>query len=51
MLINIETSVNKNLSLKTILCILYIDLDYYYFRFGEGFNYLDIRSKDDIIYR
>ena len=49
MLINIETSVDKNLSLKTILSILYIDLDYYYIRFGGGFNHSEIRSSDDII--
>ena len=49
MLINIEISVDKNLSLQTILSILYIDLDYYYIRFGRGFNHLEMRSKDDII--
>jgi len=49
MLINIEISVDKNLSFQTILSILYIDLDYYYIRFGRGFNHLKVRSKDDII--
>jgi len=46
---NIEIYVDKNLSLQTILSILYIDLDYYYIRFGRGFNHSEVKSKDDII--
>ena len=49
MLMNIEIYVDKNLSLQTILSILYIDLDYYYIRFGRGFNHSEVKSKDDII--
>ena len=49
MLINIEISVDKNLSLKTILSVLYINLDYYYIRFGGGFNHSEIKSRDNII--